>query len=289
MNGDQGGVLWRASAIVAVHLLLCRTLRVPGPQAAREEIHISGAGVRRRAFPIWGLFLLFHPDAGGAGRVGAVCRVARVYRQSVAGGRLPGVCAQIPIGHGPGLRVAGGGADAGENRRAQLSDAGWRPALRDRNQRRAGGRPDHPGSDYADSDGRPTLHALRNLRLDRLVLGATRQEARGGGGRRGRGARDVTPFLRLGYQEARGMQKRRMARWVDGRQGLEEKSETPHISSNELRTSFVTTRHQHAPSRLGVAYACRSRTVRDWGVGSVETLPQAGEDGGVPCVRAAPR
>jgi hypothetical protein len=77
------------------------------------------------------------------------------------------------------------------------------------------------------------------------------------------------------------MQKRRMARWVDGRQGLEEKSENPHISSNELRTSFVTTRHQHAPSRLGVAYACRSRAVRDWGVGGVETLAEAGEDGGV--------
>src|ERR1035438_8690892 len=72
-----------------------------------------------------------------------------------------------------------------------------------------------------------------------------------------------------------------MARWVDGRQGLEEKSENAHISSNDLRRSFVTSRHQHAPSRLGVAYACRSRTVRDWGVVGVETLTWAGEDGEV--------
>ena len=44
-------------------------------------------------------------------------------RQPVAGGGLRGVCLQVHAGHGPGLRVAGGGADAGEDWRAELSAA----------------------------------------------------------------------------------------------------------------------------------------------------------------------
>jgi hypothetical protein len=34
------------------------------------------------------------------------------------------------------------------------------------------------------------------------------------------------------------MQKWGMAQWVDERQRLEEKRQNPHISSNELRTTF---------------------------------------------------
>src|ERR1035441_5920373 len=68
-----------------------------------------------------------------------------------------------------------------------------------------------------------------------------------------------------------------MARGWTGGRDWRKRAKTPTF----LRTSFVTTRHQHAPSRLGVAYACRSRAVRDWGVGGVETLAEAGEDGGV--------
>ena len=46
-----------------------------------------------------------------------------------------------------------------------------------------------PESHHADPDGRPAVYALRDLRLDCLVLGATGEETRGGGGRRGRGRR----------------------------------------------------------------------------------------------------
>ena len=99
----------------------------------REKKYVyRGLGLRRWALHYRGLLLLLHPYAGGAGGLGAVCRVARVYGQPVAGGGLRGVCVQVHAGHGGGLRAAGGGADAGEDRRAQLSAPGQRPALRDR-------------------------------------------------------------------------------------------------------------------------------------------------------------
>ncbi len=59
-----------------------------------------------------------------------------------------------------------------------------RPALCGRDQRSARGGPDDARDHYANLDGRPAVYALRDLRLDRLVLGAAGKEARGGAERR---------------------------------------------------------------------------------------------------------
>ena len=71
-----------------------------------------------------------------------------------------------------------------------------RPALHDCHQPGAGRRADHPGGHHADHHVRPAVTALRDLHLDRLVLGATGQEARGGGGGGRRGPGDVSHVKR---------------------------------------------------------------------------------------------